>query len=243
MKFLRGLALTLSLFGIIAPLLLSPAAADAITGVEKFGSSEERFLATPTVPAPPVPVPDPALALDPAPAPAPAPVPAPAPAQRSLSTNLVEVLDASAFLLGKPGSSSVLSLVEAKCEITSELAMMPLDLKSSNQKWNYNVSTSSIQSVACPDMVITISDTCSSVAVSAKGDGNGDLQKFSFEEVVNLSDDETTGVKVTSTASSCTNKVLSNGGTDGSIGLTITMCQHWIAHSRHERALNGYFGG
>ena len=185
----------------------------------KFGSSEERFLATPAVPAPPIPVPDPALAPDPAPA------TAPAPAQRSLSTNLDELLNASAFLLGKPGTGFALGFDTEDCNSTNNaLTMARLDLKSSFQMWKFDSSTFLIHSYACPDKVITISDTCSSVKVSLKGDGNGDLQKFSFQEVANLSDDETTGVTVTSTATSCNKKVLSDGGTpDGSIGLEITM--------------------
>ena len=177
MIILRRALQRLSLLGLIASPFLSPVAADAITGVGKFGRSEERSLISLT---------DPSLA--------------------------------SAFILGKPGTSYALGFATDDCD-TSAITMVALDLSSLFQMWNYHDSTS-IQSIACPNKVITASLSCNLVNVSDKGSAS--FQEFSFQDVVDLSDDETTEVTITSAA--CDNVVLSDGGSsDASIGSMISM--------------------
>ncbi len=179
----------LSLLVLIASPFLSPAAADAITGVEMSGRSEERSL----------------IVLP-----------------EDLST-------VSAFILAKPGTSSALGFGAGNCDTNAnvELAMVQLDLKSPLQMWKYDTSTSSIQSIACPDKVITIisSSSCELVEVSDQVAAAENSQKFTFVSVPTLSDDETAGVRIKSSASGCGNKLLSDGGDDGSVGDTssITM--------------------
>ena len=184
MIILRRALQRLSLLGLIASPFLSPAAADAITGVGKFGRPEERSL----------------ISLNPS--------------------------VASAFILGKPGTSSALGFTTNNCDSSNDtLTMVPLDLKSSFQMWKYDSSTSSIQSIACPNKVIAIisNSSCVSIQVTEKGSTGDNTQKFSFEHIANFSDDETTGVRITSSALDCGQKVLSEGGSDGSIGYTIKM--------------------
>ncbi len=137
---------------------------------------------------------------------------------------LANLSQASAFLLGKPGTNSALQFNTEDCEST-ELTMAPLDLTSSYQMWKYDSSTFSIQSIACPDRVITISDSsCESVKLSVLDSTSDNLQDFRFTIVANLSDDETTGVTISSSAANCSNKFLSDGGSaNGSIGNTIKM--------------------
>ena len=184
MIILRRALQRLSLLGLIASPFLSPAAADAITGVGKFGRPEERSL----------------ISFNPS--------------------------VASAFILGKPGTSSALGFTTNNCDSSNDtLTMVQLDLKSSFQMWKYDSSTSSIQSIACPNKMITIisNSSCESMQVTAKGSDTNNTQRFSFENIVDVSDDETTGVIIKSSVSGCGEKVLSDGGSDGSIGYIITM--------------------
>jgi len=175
MPILRKALQRISLLGLTASTLLSPAAADATASVGKIRRSEE-------------------------------------------------LLQADAFLLGKPGTNSALQFSTEDCESTG-LTMAPLDLTSFFQMWKYDSSTSLIQSIACPDKVITISDTsCESVEVSVMNSTSDNLQDFIFTIVADLSDDETTGVAISSRASICSTKFLSDGGSaNGSIGKSIQM--------------------
>ncbi len=131
--------------------------------------------------------------------------------------------EASAFLLGKPGTNFVLGFPDnADCG-TSGLAMVQLDLKSFFQMWKYDASTATIQSIACPDKAITVSSSCNLVQVTAKGSVVENDQKFYFKAVDGFDSDKTAGVVINSNA--CAGKVLSDGpsSNDGRIGQSITM--------------------
>ncbi len=175
----------LSLLGLIASSFLSPAAADAIKGVENFGRSEERSLI-------------------------------------ALPENLSEV---SAFILAKPGTSSALAFTTENCDTNVTLKMVRLDLTSSFQMWKFDSSTSLIQSIACPNKVITVisNSSCEAVELSEKVSPASNLQEFSFISEADFSDDETAGVTIKNSASGCDNKLLSDGGDDRGIGDTIIM--------------------
>ena len=137
--------------------------------------------------------------------------------------NLANLSQATAILLGRPGTNSALQFTTKNCEST-ELTMAPLDLTSLYQMWKYVSfgSTTSIQSIACPNKVITIDSSCEEVSV--KDSTSSNLQHFSFTTVADFSDDETTGVTISSSATTCGNKVLSDGGSpNGSIGNKIQM--------------------
>ena len=139
------------------------------------------------------------------------------------ATTSVDPSQASAILLGRPGTNSALQFTTKNCEST-ELTMAPLDLTSLYQMWKYVSfgSTTSIQSIACPNKVITIDSSCEEVSV--KDSTSSNLQHFSFTTVADFSDDETTGVTISSSATTCGNKVLSDGGSpNGSIGNKIQM--------------------
>lgn len=133
--------------------------------------------------------------------------------------SLGEADAADAFMLGRPGTSYILGIVNEDCD-SSELSMVPLDTSSSFQMWKYD--STSIQSIACPNKVITIlGPSCESVGISEMGSVRNEVT-FKFHDVGDLNDDETSRVTITN-ESVCGGKVLSDGSINDIIGSAITM--------------------
>ena len=138
--------------------------------------------------------------------------------------------EASAIVFGQPGTNKAL---QVDCS-SNQLTMATLDLTSSYQMWKYVDfgSDAQIQSVACPNKVITIDSSCAGVSMAAS-DFSSDSQRFIFTTAAGVSDDETTGVTISSSDANCSvDKVLTDGGSDGSIGNTIEMsCKYSLSES------------